>query len=100
MSTTKKKQQRSYTAEFRQSAVRMVTVEKRTLKDAAANLGIPYHTLASWTSQARSGAGSFTPAADRDQDSRIRELEAEVRRLRIERDILKKATAFFAREQP
>jgi transposase len=95
MSTVKKKQ-RSYTTEFREAEVRMVTVEKRTLKDAASNLGIPYHTLASWTSQARSGAGSFTPPADRDQASRIRELEAEVRRLRIERDILKRARAFFA----
>jgi transposase len=74
----------------------MVTVEKRTLRDAASNLGIPYHTLASWTSQSRSGAGSFTPPQERDQASRIRELEAENRRLRIERDILKRATAFFA----
>ena len=98
--STSKKQQRTYTPEFRESAVRMVTVEKRTLKEASANLGIPYHTLASWTAQARNGAGSFAPPEERDQAARIRELEGEVRRLRIERDILKKATAFFAREQP
>ncbi len=94
------KQQRSYTPEFRQSAVRMVNVEKRTLKEASSNLGIPYHTLASWTAQARNATGSFTPPPERDQASRIRELESENRRLRIERDILKKATAFFAKELP
>jgi transposase len=95
-----KKQQRSYTPEFRRAAVEMVTVEKRKLKEAAANLGIPYYTLVAWTAQARSGEGAFRPKEQRDQAARIRELEAENRRLRIERDILKKATAFFAMEQP
>ena len=48
---------------------------------------------------ARKGKGVFTPANERDLTTRVRELEAENRRLRIERDILKKATAFFAKEE-
>lgn len=41
VTSPKTKQQRSYMPEFRQATVRMVTVEKRTLKEASANLGIP-----------------------------------------------------------
>ncbi|MCC7388910.1 MAG: IS3 family transposase, partial [Phycisphaerales bacterium] len=51
-----------------------------------------------WVSQARHGRGVFLPEEQKDLAARVRELEAENRRLRIERDILKKATAFFAKE--
>lgn len=89
---------RKYTAEFREAAVRLVTVEKRTVAQAASSLGMPQHTLTAWVTQARKGAGVFTPPDERDLAARVRDLEAECRRLRLERDILKKATAFFARE--
>ena len=89
---------RKYTREFREAAVRLVTVEKVEVAKAAADLGMPSNTLTAWVSQARRGAGSFTPAAQVDLAARVRELEAECRRLKIERDILKKATAFFVRE--
>lgn len=59
---------------------------------------MPVHTLSLWVSQARRGAGVFTPPAQQDLAARVRELEAQCRRLTIERDILKKATAFFAKE--
>jgi transposase len=93
--TTKRK----YTREFRESAVRLVTIEKVPAAKAAANLGIPVNTLSVWVSQARNGKGSFTPPGGVDWEKKARELEAENRRLRIERDILKKATAFFAKEE-
>jgi transposase len=93
--TTKRK----YTREFRESAVRLVTVEKVPAAKAAADLGIPVNTLSVWVSQARNGKGSFTPPGGVDWEKKARELEAENRRLRIERDILKKATAFFAKEE-
>ena len=89
---------RRYTAQFREGAVGLVLREQRTVKQAAADLGMPEHTLNAWVSQARRSAGVFLPAPERDLASRVRELEAENRRLRIERDILKKATAFFAKE--
>ena len=89
---------RKYTSEFRESAVRLVTVEKVPVVKAASDLGMPQNTLALWVSQARRGKGAFTPVTEKDLAARVRELEAENRRLTIERDILKKATAFFAKE--
>jgi transposase len=89
---------RAYTREFREAAVRLVTAEGVPVANAAADLGMPVNTLAVWVSQSRRGMGAFTPAVQQDLAIRVRELEAECRRLRIERDILKKATAFFAKE--
>lgn len=91
-------QKRKYTREFREAAVRLVTVEKVPAAQAAANLGMPLNTLNLWISHARHGKGAFTPAVQVDLAAKVRELEAENRRLRIERDILKKATAFFVKE--
>lgn len=90
---------RKYTREFREAAVRLVTVEKTPVAQAAADLGMPQNTLNVWVSQARNGKGSFTPPGGVDLEKKVRELEAENRRLRLERDILKKATAFFAKEE-
>lgn len=90
---------RKYTAEFRQGAVNLVVKEGRTVQQAAADLGMPLNTLNVWVSQARRQVGVFTPEVPRDLAARVRELEAENRRLKIERDILKKATAFFAKEE-
>jgi transposase len=89
---------RKYTAEFREAAVRLVTVEKVPAVKAAADLGMPIHTLSVWVSQSRNSKGSFAPPGGVDWEKRARELEAENRRLKLERDILKKATAFFVRE--
>lgn len=93
------KNKRTYTAEFREGAVKLVLVEKMPLAKAAADLGIPLNTLTVWVSRARRGTGVFTPQDEKDLAAKVRELEAENRRLRLERDILKKATAFFAKEE-
>jgi transposase len=90
---------RKYTAEFRTGAVALVLNEKRSIPDAAAALGIPANTLTVWVSQSRNAKGVFLPDEQRDLAARVRELEAENRRLKLERDILKKATAFFAKEE-
>jgi transposase len=94
-----------YTSEFRESAVRLVIDQGRRPEEAAANLGMPVNTLMAWVSRARknvSGGGGggegFTPPTEQQMAARVRALEAENTRLRLERDILKKATAFFARE--
>lgn len=91
-----------YTREFRESAVKLVIAEGRRPEDAAANLGMPVNTLMAWVSRARknlSGGGdAFTRPTELQMANRLAELEAENRRLKLERDILKKATAFFAKE--
>jgi len=90
---------RKYTPEFRQGAVALVLQEQRPVKQAAADLGMPEATLNVWVSQARNAKGVFLPDEQKDLAARVRELEAENRRLKLERDILKKATAFFAKEE-
>jgi transposase len=92
-----------YTQEFRESAVKLVISEGRRAEDAAANLGMPANTLMAWVSKARrnlsGGGAAFTPPTEQQMAARLLELEAENKRLRLERDILKKATVFFAREE-
>ena len=57
---------------------------------------MPANTPKVWTSLARKGKGVFAPQEEKDLLAKVRELEAENRRLKMERDILKKATALFA----
>ena len=90
---------RRYTSEFRQSAVSMVLVEGLSVAKAAADLGLPPNTLHGWINKSRQRTGPFTPQPERDMAAHVRQLEAENRTLRIERVILKKATALFAKEQ-
>jgi transposase len=88
-----------YTDEFRQSAVKMVVTERNTISSVAKRLGVNYHTLREWVQLAKSNAPTSMIPKDMPADQRIRELEKENARLRMERDILKKATAYFAKEQ-
>lgn len=96
---------RSYTPEFRQAAVAMVVAQRVPIREAAARLGIPYFTLTDWVRKAggkrpAAAAPKGPPRTLADAEARVRELEAEVRRLSLEKEILKKAAAYFAREQP
>lgn len=77
----------------------LVLKQKRSLTQAADHLGVPINTLNVWVSQARNGTGVFLPDKQKDLAARVRDLEAECRRLRIERDILKEAMGFFTREE-
>ena len=86
-----------YTSEFKQSAVSLVTEQNYKPQDAAQNMGINLGTLKYWIKLHRRG-GVADPAEQVDLRKRNAELEREVARLRMERDILKKAAAFFAKE--
>jgi transposase len=77
----------------------MVLVEGLSVAKAAADLGVPVNTLHGWITKSKRKTGPFTPQPERDMAAHVRQLEAENRTLRIERDILKKATALFAKEQ-
>lgn len=87
-----------YTLEFKQEAVRLVQAG-RSCVSAAKELGIASQTLDSWIKLTRNGklgaVGSKPISAEQMELSRLR---AENTRLKMERDILKKATAYFARE--
>jgi transposase len=96
-------QRKHFTLEFKQAAVRRAASGDATVLEVARELGIRTDRLREWIAQAR-GAGRRRPesraaaAAPLSLDEEVRQLRREVAQLREERDILKKAAAFFARE--
>jgi transposase len=84
-----------YSAEFKAEAVRLVRASADPLAKVARDLGVLPETLRLWVQAARPGAE--IPLTD-DERSELRRLRREVRELRMEREILKKATAFFAKQ--
>ena len=91
-----------YTKEFREQAVRLVLEQDLTTPEAARRLAMSDKTLANWVFRARRGQLATLGESRRP----VTELEAEVSRqkrelaeARMERDILKKATAYFAKAQ-
>lgn len=94
------KNRQTYSPEFRAEAVKLVLEQGLSQGEAAGRAGIPKGTLANWVIAARAGGERPAPGA-----RSVAELEAEVARLRkelaearLERDIVKKAAAYFARE--
>lgn len=89
-----------YTLEFKQEAVRLVESGQR-IAEAARSLGIFSQTLANWVKAHRKGGlrGSGSGSELTHEQMEIRRLRAELARVTMERDILGKATAFFAKGQ-
>ena len=90
--TTTTPARRTFTQEFREEAVQML-LDGHSASSVSERLGIRTNLLYRWKAQLIQDSG---PAADA-LDSRVRELEAELRRVERERDILKKALAIFSR---
>ncbi len=90
------RKRRKYTPEFRAEAVALVEQEGVTQSQVACDLGISQSLLSKWVQNAKLASlpGALT-AAEREE---MRQLRREVSILRQERDILKKAAAFFAKE--
>lgn len=85
-----------YTEEFKVEAVRQVTDRGHSVAEVADRLGVSIHSLYTWRKQyGRSGAER---AATADQADELRRLKSELRRVTEERDILKKAAAYFAKQ--
>jgi transposase len=89
---------KTYTAEFKLNAVRLVTDQKLSVAEAARRLGVGENLLRLWKkaflaqgTEAFPGHGRLSPA-----DEELHRLRAEVTRLKAERDLLKKAAAYFA----
>jgi transposase len=84
-----------YSAEFKQEAVRLVKEEHLSQAKVARDLNISESALSEWMKQAAQPASASLDATEKAELARLRR---EVKTLQMERDILKKATAFFARE--
>ena len=93
------KKRRRFTPEFQADAVKLVQQTGQSIRKIAEELGIDFGTLARWVKRAETDAGRGPPGAlttaERDELQRLRR---ENERLRMEREILKKAAAFFAKE--
>jgi transposase len=94
------KTRKKYSAEFKREAVRLVENEGYKVAEAARSLDINANMLGRWVQEAREGADSAFPGKGRlsPDHEEIGRLRAENKRLRLEKEILKKATAFFAKE--
>jgi transposase len=97
-------ERRQYTEEFKKEAMKLVLEQGYTARQAGKQLGIPHKTLANWVRPFRKEKRSLEIARGVENDgpaalrARIVELEKQLRRTEMEREILKKATAYFAKE--
>ena len=92
---------RSFTVEFKTSAARLVREQGYSVPQAAQSLGVDPRSIRDWVAKfAPHPQPASALAADAELRQELERLRAENRRLLMEREILKKATAFFAREQP
>ena len=96
---TEKRAYRNHSAEFKAEAVRMVVEQKKRRTEVARSLGVSVSLLDTWIAKARGGPKRSSNGKVSDSE-RIRQLERELEQAQMERDILKKAVAFFAKEKP
>jgi transposase len=97
--TSKKRARRSFTEEFKRDAVRLVVIEGYSFQRAAEAVGVSSRSLREWHEK-------YAPASETcGQDATFQQLQDELKRVRkqlrqaeLEREILKKATAYFAKE--
>jgi transposase len=89
---------RQYTEEFRAGAVRLVLDEGKTLAEVARDLDLTPSALGRWVKRAQADRSGGKTGPTSDQLAEVAELKKALRVVTQERDILKKAVAFFAKE--
>ena len=90
---------RQYTDEFKSEAIKQVIERGFTVVDVATRIGVPRHTLFGWVQSTRKAARSTASVVSvtASDSAEVRRLKAELKRVTEERDILKKAAAYFAK---
>jgi transposase len=88
---------RQFTAEFKRDAVELVRTTGRPIAEIARELGIYDSTLGNWVRQDRIDRGE-AEGLTTEERARLRQLEAENSKLRMERDLLKRTVAFWVKE--
>ena len=96
--TKKRRPRRSFTEEFKAGAVRLVLEEGKTVGQVARDLDLTESALRIWVERARADLTHGKTGLTTEEREELRWLRKENRELRMEREILKKAAAFFAKE--
>lgn len=91
---------RKYSPEFKEEAVKEVVEKSRPIAQVAKELGMVDQTLGVWVREYREAHAGDEPALSVSDRAKLRQLEREVRELRMENEFLGKAAAFFAKKQP
>jgi transposase len=97
-SKRQKRTRRSFTAEFKGGAVRLVLDEGKTVAQVSRDLDLTESSLSGWVKQARADRSKGKTGLTTEERAELAQLRKENRQLRMERDILKKCAAFFAKE--
>ncbi|WP_419632531.1 transposase [Thiolapillus sp.] len=92
------KSTKQYTAEFKESAVKLAVESDQAITDTARELGVNISTMHTWIKKYHQPKQSDKKISDEHIYDENKRLRKEVARLKEEREILKKATAFFAKE--
>jgi transposase len=92
-----KQKRRSYTREFKEEAVKLISEQGYSYAEAGRNLGVNPNQLSRWKREIEEDNGDPSSAAS--LQSELKRLRKENKRLKLEREILKKAATFFAKEQ-
>jgi len=93
----KRRARRSFTDEFKAGAVRLVLDEGRTVSQVARDLDLTESALRTWVVQARADRSKGRTGLTTEERQELAQLRKKVRELTMERDILKKAAALFAK---
>ncbi len=88
----------AYPEDFRQSAIELALNDDRSIHEIAKELGIYPKTLYGWVNKYKKEHGIITHKEVNDLESELKRLKKELAKVKMERDILKKATAYFAKE--
>ena len=97
MEDRQRRNRRQFTAEFKRDAVELVGTSGRPIAEIARELGIYDSTLGNWVKQDHIDGGEREGLTS-DERARLRELERDNARLRMERDLLKRTVAFWVKE--
>ena len=89
---------RQYTEEFKESAVDLALSDERSIGEVSESLGISYKTLHNWVVKRKALEQPKQHSSDEGLEAELKRLRKENKTLKQERDILKKATAYFAKD--
>ncbi len=92
------KSRRAFAPEYKEQVARMVVEESRAIPSTAREIGVNEQTLRNWVNDYRKSHAGDEPPLTISERARLRELEKENRELRLEKEFLGKAAAFFASE--